>query len=327
MESDRLSTRLPLHIETPLVDAFDISARSRKRIVLKMECYQPVGSFKLRGIGLLCQRSVEGGKRALVSSSGGNAGMAVAYSARRLGVKATVVVPASTPKSTLERLSLLDAEVIVHGEAWDDADAHARKLASEATAAYIPPFDHPTIWEGHASLVDEMAASGIKPDAIVLSVGGGGLLCGVLQGLERNGWRGVKVIAVETCGAESLHQSLKAGQLITLPAITSIAKSLGARRVANEALLRSQRHSVRSVVVSDTAALDACRWFAYSQRVLVEPACGAALAVVHESHASIDHAQCVAVVVCGGVSVEAVISHLRKYGSRDAEKNRKVRPS
>jgi L-serine/L-threonine ammonia-lyase len=137
-------------------------------------------------------------------------------------------------------------------------------------------------------------------------------MCGVLEGMHRNGWQDVRLLAVETLGAESLHRSMAEGHLVTLPAITSIAKSLGARRVASEALRWTTRHDVESVVVSDDAALKACVRFAQAQRVIVEPACGAALAVAHENHASLGQSQHVAVVVCGGISVGLVNRELTK---------------
>jgi len=299
-----------LHVTTPLLDDVETSTHIGRRVTLKMECFQPVGSFKIRGIGLLCERSAAEGKRRFVSSSGGNAGFAATYAARELGLAATVVVPSTTATATRDLMSLYGAEVVVHGDVWDVADLHARELASAPDAAYIPPFDHPTLWEGHASLIDEMAKAADKPDTIIVSVGGGGLMCGVLEGLHRNGWDDVKVIAVETEGAESLHRAIAEGKLVTLPAITSIAKSLGARRVAAEALRWTTRHPVESVVVSDESALRACVQFARNHRVLVEPACGASLAVVHENHPSLGEARHVAVVVCGGISVGAVVDAL-----------------
>lgn len=311
----RALDRDPLHVATPYIEDVQTSLSIKRRVFLKMECCQPVGSFKIRGIGLLCQRSVAEGKRRFVSSSGGNAGFAVAHAARSLRVAATIVVPASTAVATRDLLASYGAEVIVHGAAWDDADAHARELAASADAAYIPPFDHPVIWQGHASLVDEMRFTGPRPEAVVVAVGGGGLLCGVLQGLQRGGWGDVKVIAAETQGCESLHRSMLAGNLVTLPAITSIAKSLGARCVASEALAWTRRHPVESVVVSDESALKAAIRFARQQRVLVEPACGAALAVVHENHAALGDAACVAVVVCGGIAVHDVLDRLAATGS------------
>jgi L-serine/L-threonine ammonia-lyase len=137
-------------------------------------------------------------------------------------------------------------------------------------------------------------------------------MCGVLEGLHRCGWGDVRVIAAETQGADSLHRAMLAGELVTLPAITSIAKSLGARRVAAEALAWTRRHPVESVVVTDDSAIKACLRFAQQQRVLVEPACGAALAVAHENHPALLEARAVAVVVCGGIGVDDVVRDLAR---------------
>jgi L-serine/L-threonine ammonia-lyase len=145
----------------------------------------------------------------------------------------------------------------------------------------------------------------------VLSVGGGGLLCGVVQGMRRNGWDQVPVIAVETAGADSLAQAIAAGERVTLPAIASIATSLGARQVAQQAFDWSTRHPVRSVVVSDADAVGACMRFMDDQRIVVEPACGAALAAVYGSAPQLEGLHNVLVIVCGGVT--ATVAQLRQW--------------
>ena len=161
-------------------------------------------------------------------------------------------------------------------------------------------------------MVDEVAqaatTTGWVPDMVVLSVGGGGLLCGVLQGLQRNGWGHVPVLAAETEGADSLSQALAAGERITLPSITSVATSLGARQVCQQAFDLARQQPVCPVVVTDAAALAACRTFLDDHRVLVEPACGAALAaldVLPSAFADAERPPRVLVVVCGGVAVTA----------------------
>lgn len=160
-------------------------------------------------------------------------------------------------------------------------------------------------------MVDEMARFGGAPDAIVLSVGGGGLLCGVVEGLQRNNWGTIPVIAVETIGADSFSQTVKAGHLIELPAIQSIASSLGARKIANRAFEWTRQHLIRSVVVSDRQAVHACESFILDHRVVVEPACGAALAAIYEDVEEIRGFKRVAVIVCGGVTT--TIEQLKKW--------------
>ncbi len=270
---------------------------------LKMEAYQPTGSFKLRGVGVLCRRAVERGAKSLISSSGGNAGLAVAYAGARLGVPVTIFVPRSTSELTIARLRDEGALVEVHGAAWDDAHARALELAQASGAEYVHPFDHPDLWDGHATMIDEVKKDGPKPGAVVVAVGGGGLLVGVLVGLERNGWGDVPVLAVETEGAASYAAALKAGAPVELPAITSVARSLGARRVCDEAVAWSKRRPIVSWLVSDRAAVAACRRFADDHRALVEPACGAALAAVYDRAAPLIGRSPVLVIVCGGAAV------------------------
>ena len=178
--------------------------------------------------------------------------------------------------------------------------------------AFIHPFDDPLLWDGHATMMDEVDRAGLRPDAVVLSVGGGGLLCGVVEGLHRSGWGKVPVIAVETHGADSYARSLQAGERIELPAITSIATSLGARKVSEQAFALAQRHPIEPVVVSDREAVEACLRFMDDHRVVVEPACGAALAVAYRAGALLPRFERVLVIVCGGVT--ATVEQLQRWG-------------
>lgn len=296
-----------LHVATPVWESKPLSAALGAAVLLKMEALQPVGSFKIRGIGHACQVSCEAGATRLICSSGGNAGYAVAYAGRKLGVDVTVIVPRTTPGWTRETIRREGALVVEYGEAWDDAHAYASELARQEGTAYIHPFDDPRIWSGHASLIEEVADSGPRPGAVVLAVGGGGLLCGVLEGLHRVGWGDVPVVAVETEGAASFAASVAAGRLVTLDRITSVATTLGARTVAAEALAWTRRHAITPWTVSDRAAVDACLRFADDHRILVEPACGAALAVVYERGGPLAGREPVLVIVCGGAGVSLAL--------------------
>ena len=285
-----------MHRNTPILsETADGSVTS-----YKMECWQPTGSFKIRGIGNLCRKAHARGATGLVSSSGGNAGMAAAYAARELGMDARIVVPKTTAEFVRHRLVALGAQVQVHGDVWDQADERARRYCEDDGVAYVPPFDHPDIWAGHATLVAECAEAMEPPDEVILSVGGGGLLCGVLQGMHDAGWDTIPLVAVETAGAASLAAAMAADEVVDICEIASIAKTLGARRVAEEALAWTRRHPVISELVGDREAVEACLEFANRQRVLVEPACGAALAVASRRRQASRNAL---VVVCGGSGV------------------------
>ncbi|XP_070131548.1 L-serine dehydratase/L-threonine deaminase isoform X3 [Equus caballus] len=273
----------------------------------------------------LCQWAERGCKH-FICCSAGNAGMAAAYAARKLGVPATIIVPSTTPAVTIERLKNEGAMVKVAGEMLDDTFELAKALArNNPSWVYISPFDDPLIWEGHRSIVRELKETlSTKPGAIALSVGGGGLLCGVVQGLQEVGWGDVPVIAMETLGAHSFHAATTAGKLVSLPQITSVAKALGVKTVAAEALKLFREHPVFSEVVSDQEAVAAVEKFLDDEKILVEAACGAALAAVY-SHV-VQKLQgegklraplsSLVVIVCGGSNIS--LAQLREQlGMKD----------
>jgi L-serine/L-threonine ammonia-lyase len=335
-----IGTAQKMHVHSPLVDAPALSEAAGVRLLLKMDCVQPSGSYKIRGHGHLCTKARARGVRRFVCSSGGNAGAAVALAGRQLRVPTTIVVPTTTPHFMLRRLHALGAQVVVRGDVWDVADAHAREIVREATARrpegeesakvdeamYISPFDHPDLWEGHASIVRELVEDlrGERPAAIVVSVGGGGLFLGVAEGCRAVGWDGVPILAAETEGADSFAAMLRAGhRVVSLPAITSLAKSLGALAVSEKCAqwTRSGRN-VHSSVVSDKEAVQACAAMATHHRVLVEPACGAAVAAaVRDGAGLFPGAGPVVVIVCGGsiVSPALLASWMEATGATPVE--------
>jgi L-serine/L-threonine ammonia-lyase len=294
---------MPLHVNTPVWESLPMSRILGVPVFLKMEAFQPVGSFKLRGMGRACQDACRNGARRFVSSSGGNAGYAVAHAGRRLGVPVTVVVPGRTSARSRELIRSEGAEVIEHGDSWDDAHAYAVVLCGRLEAAYIHPFDNPSAWAGHATMIHETSAVGIRPAIVVVSVGGGGLLCGVSQGMADVGWSDVPILAVETKGAESFAAAVAAGRLITLESITSIATTLGARTVTPEALTWAGQREIRPWVVTDRSAVKACLRFADDHRALVEPACGASLSAVYDRAAPLVGFGPALIIVCGGAGV------------------------
>ncbi|XP_059975387.1 L-serine dehydratase/L-threonine deaminase [Mesoplodon densirostris] len=302
-----------LHVKTPVRDSMTLSKVAGTTVYLKIDSAQPSGSFKIRGIGHLCKTWAERGCEHFVCSSAGNAGMAAAYAARKLGIPATIVVPSTTPALTIQRLKNEGAMVKVVGETLDEAVKVAKALAKNNSGwIYIPPFDDPLIWEGHSSIVKELKETmSTKPGAIVLAVGGGGLLCGVAQGLVEVGWGDVPIITMETIGANSFHASTKAGKLVTLPQITSVAKALGVTAVTAQALKVFQENPVFSEVVSDREAVAAVEKFVDDEKILVEPACGAALAAIYSNVVQKLQAEgklctplsSLVVIVCGGSNI------------------------
>lgn len=306
-----MTVREGFAVMTPLWESEPLGRGLGARVFLKMEALQPCGSFKLRGLGHVCAARVAAGARRLLCSSGGNAGLAVAYAGRRLGVPVTVVVPRSTTAWARERIAAEGAAVVEHGAAWAEAHAYALENMSEGTA-YVHPFDDPEVWEGHTPIVVEAAGQWRErvtapPGAVVVAVGGGGLLCGVALGMQRVGWEDVPIVAVETTGAASLAGAMAAGELVRLAKIDTIATTLGAATVAAEALAWTRRRPVQAWQVSDRAAVVACERFVDDHRVLVEPACGAGLAAVYDAAEPLRGVGPVLVIVCGGAGVSLAL--------------------
>lgn len=298
-----------LHINTPLIESTKLSKHLGSSVYLKMDAMQPSGSFKIRGIGHACQHYAQKGFKKFIACSGGNAGLAVAYAGRKLGIKVEVIVPSTTGKIIIERMEAEGAKVQIYGNVFDEANIYALKLVKEQPdAVYIHPFDDPLLHIGHSSIIEEiyLQLDKKKPDVIITVAGGGGLLAGVIDGCKNVGWSDVPIIVSETQGADSFSQSFKAGKLVTLPAITSIAKTLGALTVCEAVLEKAKKHPVVSVVVSDKMAVDACLKFVDDERVLVEPSCGAGIACVYDRIPELKKLingkkdATVVLIVCGG---------------------------
>ncbi|EGX93073.1 serine family amino acid catabolism-related protein [Cordyceps militaris CM01] len=334
------------YIETPLVKSANLSRAAGCNVYLKLENLQPSGSFKSRGIGhfmveqLKALRAAPGASSAATahfySSSGGNAGLACVHAALTLGCAATVVVPLSTTAFMIDKLRAAGAtDVVQVGASWQEADDHltgtlvpAARAGGEAPV-YVPPFDAQAIWDGNAGITREVlrqvaatvrhypvtaaAADGLPAvdttpnvDAIVCSVGGGGLFSGIMQGVEEFGLQHrTRVVAVETHGADSLHQAVQKMEPVTLPAITSLATSLGARRVCRQAFEYGLRDNVSTAVLTDADAIRACRRFADEEHFVVELACGVCSALIYngqikEHIPGFNENSTVVIVVCGG---------------------------
>lgn len=332
-----------LAVESTLVESPQYSAKHDKTVLLKLEYEQPSRSFKSRGLGYLLHHHVAANPGQILHffcSSGGNAGLAAAVAARTLGQPCTVVVPSSTKPKMKALIEQAGAEVIVHGAFWGEADKHLREVllpAADAfpgkTAVYCHPYDDPLLWEGYTNFAREIKAQlggdgASPPDAIVCSVGGGGLYTGLMRGLLRDPFfAGTSVITAETTGANKLAQSLAAlpPEKVVLAAPRTVATSLAAFSVADQAFEyacakpEDTANPTYALEVTDDEALAACVEYADAEGgAVVEPACGAALAVLPKlvPGAKASSGQVlpdgvtrpcarIVVIVCGGSSFDA----------------------
>jgi len=294
------------HIVSPCIKSFPLSERMSTDIYLKLDNFQPTCSFKIRGIGNVCIKAVhERGCQYLVASSGGNAGLAVAYSAKLLGVPATVVIPNTTVAFMRDKIHSYGATVVVHGDCWAEANEKAKEICSQIpNSELIHPFDHPDIWEGHTSIVKELHQQlPKKPDAVVCVVGGGGLLCGISKGLQEVGWEDVPIIAVETEGSSKLVETLRKGTVQHISKINTIAKALGVSYVTDEVL--HLNHPIIPAVVSDKDTVNAIVNISNDHQILLEPSCAAGVSLLYNEDKSIiqpylGHDKLIVFIICGG---------------------------
>merc|ERR1719239_100230 len=267
----------------------------------------------------MIQKAVnKGDLKHVYCASGGNAGMAAAYASSQLGIPCTIVVPQTTPVFIHTKLQNLGAEVKVHGSVYDEARKLALELGSSPGCILIPAFEHPDIWEGHATMIHESKQQMPEtPDLVVTCVGGGGLLNGIVQGMRAVGWQQIPILGMETHGANCFNAAIAAGKVVNIPAITSIAKSLGSLSVSQQSLDYYNDASPRILneMVSDKQTVEACCNFSDDHRILVEPACGASLSAIYSSVVNKLKAEgqlrsevkSVLVVVCGGSIVSTQV--------------------
>ena len=225
--------------------------------------------------------------------------MAVAYAARRLGLAATIFLPSNAAREKIEAITALGAELRHFGSVWDEAHAAALRFAEASGRSYIHPFDSEIVMAGQATIVHELG--GQCPDAewILASIGGGGLIGGILSGVAAYLPR-VKVVGIETFGADCMFQSRAAGHIVELPAITSIAETLGARRTTERPFAIVCQHIHDLVRVTDQAAIDAAIDVLRYDKVLLEPAAACSVAALLQGTVKPPPGANVVVIACGG---------------------------
>lgn len=246
---------------------------------LKLEFLQHSGSFKARGAFNRIRSAIEAGEMpaaGVIAASGGNAGVAVAYAARTLGLPAEVYVPATAPPVKVAALRRLGATVVQHGSEYAEAYEAATKQAADTGALFCHAYDQPEMCAGAGTLALELLDQVGGFDTVLLVVGGGGLMAGVATALH-----GVaRVVAVEPENAPTLHRALTAGGPVDVDVSGVAADSLGARRLGAIAYQVATRSEVHSVLVTDERVVDARRLIWDRYRMVVEHGTAAAAAAL-----------------------------------------------
>lgn len=266
-------------IETPLDEATRLSARLDQRVLLKREDLQPVFSFKLRGAhNKLSRLSAAECARGVICSSAGNHAQGVALSARRFGVKAVVVMPALTSEIKVQAVRALDAEVILHGNSYDDAYAHACLLAERDGLCFVHPFDDPSVIAGQGTIAMEILRQHHEPiDAVFVPVGGGGLASGIALYVKAL-YPQVKIIGVEAEESPSMQEAFAAGGPVMLERVGSFADGVAVRRVGEETYRICRELLDGLVSVSNDETCAAIQDIFEDTRSIMEPAGALAVA-------------------------------------------------
>ncbi len=265
--------------ESPLEFARKISARVGHRVWLKREDLQPVFSFKLRGAyNKLRQLSEAEQQRGVIAASAGNHAQGLALAAQREGVNAIIVMPGTTPSIKVEAVRAREAEVILHGDTFDAASAHAQALAAERGLSYVHPYDDPDVIAGQATVGAEILRQySERPDAIFVPVGGGGLIAGIALAVKAVD-PDIRIIGVEPDDAACLAAALAADARVVLPHVGLFADGVAVRQIGEETF-RVARELVDEVVTCSVDEICAAvRDIFEENRSLPEPAGALALA-------------------------------------------------
>jgi threonine dehydratase len=266
-------------IETPLELAPRLSARLGNRLLLKREDLQPVFSFKIRGAyNKIARLPAELRARGVVAASAGNHAQGVALAARRFGCRAVIVMPAGTPRIKREAVAALGGEVLLVGDTFQEAAAHARALADAEALAFIHPYDDPDVIAGQGTIAVEILRQHREPiHAVFVAIGGGGLAAGVALYVKRL-YPGIRVIGVEAEDAPSMHAALAAGRPVDLADVGRFADGAAVKRVGDETFRICAELLDEVVLVDSDAICAAIKDVFEDTRSILEPAGALAIA-------------------------------------------------
>ncbi len=291
---------------TPLVESPPLSKMTGREVFLKLECFQPIKVFKIRGaynkISRLAQKRV-------VAASSGNHGIAVAYSSHLLGKECTVVVPETAVKEKVDTIRDYGAEVVKEGRFSSEREAKAREIAGNTGAEFVHPFNDPDVIAGQGTCGLEIGEQLDEIDSILVPVGGGGLISGVsiaIKALTRK----TKVFGVEPAGAPKLASSMKERRVVTIPSPNSVADGLIPSALGDLTYKACSNNVDGSFLVSEEKIMGATRAILREARVVAEPSGAAALAPLLSPGAGTIGRRVVVVVSGGNISHDLLVRML-----------------
>lgn len=285
---------------TPMIAARPVKQYSNETetLYLKLENMQVTGSFKARGaVNTVLSLPSEQVARGLVTASGGNHGLGVAYAGWIARVPVTIYLSHNTPLSKAKKLEQWGAHVVFEGDVWDDANRAALAVAEREGLTYVHPFANPTVIAGQGTIGLEILEDMPRVDVLLVAIGGGGLISGIsvaAKALRPD----INIIGVEPVGAPTLYESVRAGQVIELPEIRTAANTLAPRMSAALNLDIIQRNVNDIVLVTDEEMREAARWLWFEMGVAAELSGAAAVAALLTGKVRLQPSQKVCALVC-----------------------------
>ena len=292
--------RIAAHIKhTPLLSSRQLSELTGYEVRLKAENFQTVGSYKIRGpLNKFAQMSEEEKKRGVVCSSAGNHAQGVALAARIYGIRAVVCMATNATPAKIAATKGYGAEVVLHGSIWDEANEKAKELVRDEGLTYVHPFDDAQLIAGQGTLGLEIVQDWPDVDAVVVPIGGGGLIAGVSMAVKSFNPK-IKVIGVESSDGPAMKASLDAGSLQTIDCRT-IIDGLRVRRAGELNFSVVQRFVDEIVTLPDREIFDAMLWVMERCKLVVEGAAAAPVAALMHGLVKLPKGSRVAAVISGG---------------------------
>src|SRR5277367_4331009 len=286
-------------VETALEPAPRLSRRLNNRVLFKREDLQPVFSFKIRGAyNKIAQLSPISAQRGVICASAGNHAQGVALGARTRGIPAVIVMPSITPDIKVQAVADLGAEIVLHGDDYDQAYEHAVELGRQRGMVFVHPFDDPDVIAGQGTVAMEILRQqhGDAIDAIFVPVGGGGLIAGI-GAYAKSLYPRIKIIGVEPEDAAGMYESLRAGKRVTLERVGMFADGVAVRRVGEETFRLAKQYVDEIILVTTDQICAAIQDIFQDTRSIAEPAGALAVAGMKKYTARED---------CGGRTLIAI---------------------
>lgn len=295
--------RLGAHVRrTPLLRVAGLRDAPAGLLTLKLESLQVTGSFKVRGAtNKVLSLQPERARRGLVTASGGNHGLGVAYAGWLARAPATIYLPWNVPQAKLARFEAWGAQVVREGQVWDDADHAAREVAEREGLTYVHAFADPAVIAGQGTIGLEIVEDAPETGTVLVAIGGGGLISGVATALKTLA-PAIRVIGIEPVGAPTLYESVRAGALVELEHIATAANTLAPRRSAELNLRIIQRTVDELVLVTDEEMREAARWLWLELGIAAELSGAAAVAAWLSGRVRAGAMESVCALVCGAGS-------------------------